>query len=164
MRAPQGGDAIEQRQRGVGVLGDVEHREIVSDEGVTRHADGRCHHDELPGHGGRDRRDPAVAAVAGTGNAEKCLQRRQQQRQHQCELTQFRQHQLLPPRRVGPLRWLLLCFRRAQPRAACTSRRAWRALRPRRRRLAPKRPCATTPWPSRNRSGRTRVASPAPRV
>ena len=50
-----------------------------------------------------------------------------------------------------------------RPPAACSSRRAWPAPRARRSTpSAPSRPCATTPWPSRNRSGSDAgIASPA---
>ena len=66
MRAPQRGDAIEQRQRGVGILGDIAHREVVVDEGVHQHADGeRDEHELAAGRRGRRARSSVRAPVAG---------------------------------------------------------------------------------------------------
>ena len=78
MRAPQRGDAIHQRQCGVGILSDVEDREIIIDEGVYQHPDGSRDHDELAGDGGRRRRGPPIAAQRRPHNAKECLQTREQ--------------------------------------------------------------------------------------
>src|SRR5665213_1252718 len=146
MRTPQRGDAIHQRQRGVRILGDVEHGEIEIDKGIHQYANRRRHHHELPGDRRGGRGDPAITAQRGPHYSKKRLQCRQHQGQHQGKVTQFGQHQL-PPRAIGAVPAIFggMYFSSCLASTSSATKTPW----------ASRRPCAITPCPSRNRSGST---------
>ena len=128
------------------------------------------HHHELAGDRRGHRRHPALAPERRTGDAEEGLQRREQQREDQGEVTELGQHVRFPDRLGAPRRWPphRPARRATRPGASSASLRdlgrhvflvvlgehlvgdegavgcaGW--------------PCATTPAPSRNRSGSTLV-------
>ena len=96
MRAPQCRDTIERGQRGIGITGDVEHREVECDEGMQQHTDGRADQHELPG----DRRPhhclPTQVTPRGAEDAEEGLRAGKHQCEDQGELTEFGNHQVPP--------------------------------------------------------------------
>ena len=103
VRAPQRRHPVEQRQRRVGILRDIDDREIVADEGGDQAARRQRHHHELPGKRRYHRTDPALAPEHRTHDAEERLQRREQQREDQGELAELGQHGFsLPPGRPHP--------------------------------------------------------------
>ncbi len=92
MRAPQCGDAIDHRQRGVGVLRHVAHREVEIYERRDEAPDSRSHHDELTGDCGRDDGRPPIPRERRSGDAKERLQCGQQQGQDQRKVTKLRKH------------------------------------------------------------------------
>ena len=103
-------------------------------------------------------RHPRRVAARRARDRQHALRERQQQREYQCELADFRNHVLPLLGDHAFLRLLRLLDRVRRRRAACSFRRAWRAPRSRgTRRRASSLPCATTPLPSLNRSGRMPV-------
>ena len=150
VRAPDRGVAVDQRQQRVGIRRDVAHREVLHDEGVRQDREGRCDEREL-------RRRPAAARSPSTRRCRAARRpaaaRPAAQRRSSARISA-----------IGRVRAALsaYCPRRARrrPRArrasgaprpscrrlpsACRSRRAWPALRRRRRSPSRMRPVAIT--------------------
>ncbi len=124
--APQSAvDAIEQRQRRIGILGHIAHREVVSTKACTSTPAASARNTNWPRRGRGRRGKPALALERRPCQAEERLRRGQQHRQDQRVVTQFDDHQRASLAASGAAS--------ARPRAACTSHRAWRALHRRRR-------------------------------
>ncbi len=96
MRAPQRRDAIEKRQRAVGILRDIPDGEIIGHERGDEAPDGSRHHHELPGDRRGHRGHPALAGPHRAHDAEERLQAREQQRENQGKVTELRPHRQLP--------------------------------------------------------------------
>ena len=84
--APQGRHAIEQRQRRVGILGNIEHAEIVRDKRVDQAPDGGAQHHELTRDGWSYRGNPAITPEPWARDAKERLQARQQQGQDESKV------------------------------------------------------------------------------
>ena len=100
MPAPHGGDAVLQRQRGVGIGGDVEHRKIIHHEGIGKATkrDGDEH--QLALRRGPRQIHPRLRAARGARERQRALRHREDEREHQGELTEFWNHRLAPPETV----------------------------------------------------------------
>ena len=85
--APHRGDAVEERERGVRVLCDVQDREIVGHERSNQTAHGGGEHHELTGHCRCDRSGPAITSQRGACDTEEALQGRQEHGEDQRKMT-----------------------------------------------------------------------------
>ncbi len=136
VRAPGRGDAIYLRQTRVGVARHVQHGKIVGKEGPRQTAERQRDEDELCLRGRTRHRHQGAVATLRADQRQHRLHQRQQQPKNQCEMSKFGNHvfsssaadvapaALIRPPFAGlsaPVR------RRAPPRGACSSRRAWRA-------------------------------------
>src|SRR6185295_3919365 len=150
VRTPHRRDAIEGWQCGVRIVGDVFDREVEADESMDEHADRSAHQHELAGDRRPDHTHVPVIAEMWAEQAEKRLRRRHQQRQHQCELAEFGEHQV-PALTLGGGGLSLSAFATSGGMyfSSCLAR-----ISSATNTLPCMRPCATTPCPSRNRSGR----------
>ena len=131
VRAPQRGHAIERGQRRVGIAGDVQHREIESDEGVHQRADGRADQHELPGH--RRPAPPPSSAhrrVRAPTDAEERLRAPRAAARGSGRNVRARESSGSRDGTFGRRRIVL--ERLAPLPAACISRRAWRGFHRRR--------------------------------
>ena len=161
MAAPGAGDLVDQRLLGVRVGRDVQHREVRRHEGVDqrREADAPAQTNvaiAAPSPAPGQRR----VAPQPAGDRERDLREAERQRQHQRELAELVDHGMAAAgglRRLGAARRATRLPSSAprRPRAACTSRRAWRgsSAAATNTPASSNAPIATTPWPSRKRSG-----------
>ena len=92
VRAPDGCDAVEDRQLRMRVRRHVEHGEIALDEGPGQRPEGDRDEDELPDDGGAAGSHPGGIAARCAAEAEGRLRRRQQERQDQREMPELRDH------------------------------------------------------------------------
>ncbi len=92
MPAPYAGDAVGERQRGVGIGSDVDDGEIVGHEGVSEAAEGDRNERKLAACGGPSRAHPRAIAAGRTCEPERGLGERKAQRERERELTDFRDH------------------------------------------------------------------------
>ena len=92
MRSPRCRQSIMKRQSGVGVGGDVKNGKIVGNEGIAKTAEGNRDEDELclSGRGGYG--DPRLITSASSNHWQDGLRQGQEQRQDQCELSDFWDH------------------------------------------------------------------------
>ncbi len=141
MATPDGGDAILQRQQGIRVLGDIEHREVVLHEGGGQAAEGGRQQQRLDDRRRAGKGNPRLPSAVGAEQRQRSLRQRDAQRENEGEGAEFRDHGCL----VRVTAWS--CGRRLRrppcspPRArahrrppwrlpaACSSRRAWRGPR-----------------------------------
>ena len=160
MRTPDGGNLIGRRQRKLRVIGDVQDREIVvqkcdgqARESISqrKQAVRRLRCGPLPSSPHRyDARPMSGSTPWQTARTA----------QESARIVQFQESFEFTLRCAGrharqscPER---ACPATQRPRAPCNSRHAWPGSCRRLESLSPPmRPCATTPWPSRNRSGNT---------
>ena len=160
-----GGDPVVQRQRAVRVGRDVEHREVVADEAQRR---GRRSANATSTNSSLRRRARQRHPVGATArraehrhDAEDERRRRARSRARSGrarESSALRRERVIRGGRIIDSASLGCPAAPASAprrlRAACSSRRAWRAPRGRRTRRPRSWPWATTPLPSLNRSGR----------
>ena len=157
VRAPQRRHAIEQRQRGVGILGHVAHREIVADEGMHQHCDRERDEHELAAGGRRRRGEPALAAAAPGRPGRRTPAPRPAAAPGSARSDRVRRAsaRLAGGRPAPARRCVPACSERATSGgmyfSSCLASTSSAMKVP----LASRRPCATTPAPSRNRSGST---------
>ncbi len=151
--APHACHPVGQRQLAVGVLGHIQHREVVDDEGrrqagIRHHRDGKQRH-----RAGLSESHPASAAGLRTHEGHHAQHPCQRQRDPQRKVTDLHAHCCLlkasSPARSGRTwhhpSWPFPGPRR--PRAACSSRRAWPAPRGRRTRRLATAPAPPPPCP-----------------
>ncbi len=93
MPAPDSGDAVLQRQRGIGSGRDKGDREILVDERGGETCESDCDENELSPRGGARDAHPRRFSSGGAGKREHALCQRNDQRQRQRELTEFGDHQ-----------------------------------------------------------------------
>ena len=155
VRAPRGGELVLDRQLRVRIGGDVQHREIAGDERVREAANHaaamnrnwpRATGRASAIHAGMRRAAPTIGSVP--------CDERQQEREDQCEVSKLGDHGVASGSLLQRSRSVLghrggarLVRPHPPRRAACSSRRAWRAPRSREttRRVSIF-PCATTPF------------------
>ena len=92
VRAPRGRKAVKHRQLGVGVGGDVEHREIVLHERPCEARERYRYERELALRRGTRYRHPGRIAARRAGDGQHALDQREQQREYQCKLAYFWNH------------------------------------------------------------------------
>jgi hypothetical protein len=104
--APGRGDAVMQRQRGIGVGGDVEDGEIVDDERIGQQRERQRHAQELAARRGTRQRDPGGVAGGGAEQRQRALGECQAEGEGERDLPEFRDHQRLPVGGAGATRVL----------------------------------------------------------
>ncbi len=89
---PDAGDLVEQRLGRVGVLDHVDQREVGDDVGLGQRPEGDRHAEQLHQRGRPRKRHQPGMALLGAVERQHGLNHRHQQRQNQCEVSQFRDH------------------------------------------------------------------------
>src|SRR3954452_2064473 len=146
MIPPSTGDLVEQRLRGVGVLRDIENGEIGHDERENQRAERETNEYELTHRRARSNGARNRALRAGAPKSGEALHNRERQRETQCQLTDFARH--VPPSFQRPARLSASTTSGGMYRSSCFASTSLA------RKLPPcSAPVATTPCPSRNRSG-----------
>src|ERR1019366_223207 len=159
VRSPHGSNAIEQRQVGVRVSGDVQHRKIAVDEGIHKARESDGHEHELTRHCGTGDGHPDGPAAPSADEPEKRLRDAEAECQDKGKYPEFRCHLVTPTPQVMGLP-AAFCFNDAATSggmyfSSCLASTSSATNAP----LAPMVPCAMMPCPSRNRSGSTPVYS-----
>ena len=139
MRAPHGGESIERRQRGVRVLRDVQHGEVVQIERIRQAREREGGEHELARDGARRQRHPVRAAIRCACEPEERLRQREAERQDQREMSELGSHgrwvpsfELTSTASSPEPSVRAACAGSPPLRAACSSRRVSPALRARR--------------------------------
>jgi hypothetical protein len=92
VRAPGRRDAVVQRQAGVGIRRDVEHREIAACERPRQATEGDRDEHELPLRGRPRQRHPLWHTARGADERQRALCQREGESQYQRELANLRDH------------------------------------------------------------------------
>jgi hypothetical protein len=98
---PDAGEPVDQRHRRVGILVDVEHREVRGDVAHREGAKGDGDEGELRQRDGARHACEHNVAAAGAEDRYRALNEREPEREHQRVMSEFRDHWYrLPPRRA----------------------------------------------------------------
>ncbi len=92
MRAPNAGNQVQNRQRGVGILGDVGHGKIVYQRAVSQAAVGNGHEQPLPVSGWPGDSYPAGNATERADDGKEAQHQRQAQGEDEGEVAEFGNH------------------------------------------------------------------------
>ncbi len=95
--APDGGEAIVHRQRGVGIGRHVQHRKVIVDEGVGEAREGDRDEHELALRRGPGERDPVDVAARRADERQDALQHRDQQGDDEGKMADLGDHQFCAP-------------------------------------------------------------------